>query len=288
VALDPDRAEDLFRRAPAPAPPPPQGPIHPRSGLRDALRRGFAPLAGFALLIAKFAAKAKFLLLLGFKAKYLTTAGSMIVSIGAYTLLWGWRFAALFVGLLFVHELGHAIALRREGIPTSPILFVPFLGAVIGMRGLPRNAWIEAKVGLAGPLLGSAGAAGVLALAHATNSRLLEAVAFTGFFLNLFNLLPVVPLDGGRAAAALHPLVWIAGLVGLAGIAVWHPNPILFLFLIIGGLEAWKRLRAWRKGDPETAEYYAVTRNQRIAVAVTYLGLAALLVVGMAQSHVRV
>ena len=288
MATEPDHAEDLFRRAPAPAPPPPQGPIHPRSGLRDTLRRGLAPLGGLALLIAKFAAKAKFLLLLGVKAKYLTTAGSMIVSIGAYTLLWGWRFAALFVALLFVHELGHAIALKREGIPTSPILFVPFLGAVIGMRGMPRNAWIEAKVGLAGPLLGSFGAAVVLALSHATGSRLLEAVAFTGFFLNLFNLLPIVPLDGGRAAAALHPLVWIAGILGLAGLAVWHPNPILFIFLLFGGMEAWKRLRAWRAGDAATAEYYTVTRAQRIAVAVTYLGLAALLVVGMAQSHVRV
>jgi Zn-dependent protease len=288
VATDPEHADDLFRRAPAPAPPPPQGPIHPRSGLRDTLRRGLAPLAGFALLIAKFAAKAKFLLLLGFKAKYLATAGSMVVSIGAYTLLWGWRFAALFVALLFVHELGHAIALRREGIATSPILFVPFLGAVIGMRDLPKNAWVEAKVGLAGPVLGSLGAAGVLALSHATGSRLLEAVAFTGFFLNLFNLLPIVPLDGGRAAAALHPLVWVAGLLGLAGLAVWHPNPILFIFLLFGGMEAWKRLRAWRAGDEATAEYYSVTRNQRIAVAVTYLGLAALLVVGMAQSHVRV
>jgi Zn-dependent protease len=264
----------------------PSGPIHPRSGLRDTFRKVLAPVGGFALLIAKFAAKAKFLLLLGFKAKYLTTAGSMIVSVGAYTLLWGWRFAALFVALLFVHELGHAIALRYEGIPTSPILFVPFLGAVIGMRGLPRNAWIEARVGLAGPLLGSAGAGGVLVLAHLTDSRLLEAVAFTGFFLNLFNLLPIVPLDGGRAAAALHPLVWLVGILGLAGLAVWHPNPILFLFLLIGGLEAWKRLRAWRAGDAGT--YYDVTRNQRIAVAVTYLGLAALLVVGMAQSHVRV
>src|SRR2546430_1407174 len=145
MALDPEHADDLFRRAPAPSSPPPTGPIHPRSGLRDTLRRGLAPLGGLALLIAKFAAKAKFLLLPGFKAKYLATAGSMIVSVGAYTLLWGWRFAALFVALLFVHELGHAIALRHEGISTSPILFVPFLGAVIGMRGLPRNAWIEAK-----------------------------------------------------------------------------------------------------------------------------------------------
>jgi Zn-dependent protease len=288
VAIDPDGANDLFRSGAAPSPAPPTGPIHPRSGLRDTLRRIAAPIGGFALLIAKFAAKAKFLLVLGLKGKYLVTAGTMLVSIGAYTLFWGWRFAALFVLLLFVHELGHAIALRREGIATSPILFVPFLGAVIGMRGRPHDAWVEAKVGLAGPLLGSAGAAAVLVLSHVTGSRLLEAVAFTAFFLNLFNLLPVVPLDGGRAAAALHPLVWILGIAGLAALAIWHPNPILFLFLIIGGMEAWKRLRSWRAGDAATAAYYAVTRGQRTTVAITYLGLAALLVVGMAQSHVHV
>ena len=287
MAIDPDGANDLFRRAPAPSPQP-TGPIHPRSGLRDTFRRVAAPVGGLGLLLAKFAANAKILLLLGLKGKYVLTAGTMLVSVGAYTLLWGWQFAALFVLLLFVHELGHAIALRREGIPTSPILFVPFLGAVIGMRGRPHDAWVEAKVGLAGPVLGSAGAAVALALAHVTGSRLLEAVAFTAFFLNLFNLLPVVPFDGGRAAAALHPLVWILGIAGLGVLAIWHPNPILFLFVIIGGMEAWRRLRAWRAGDAATAAYYAVTRSQRTVVAITYLGLAALLVVGMAHSHVHV
>lgn len=287
MAIDPDGANDLFVRAPAPSPQP-TGPIHPRSGLRDTFRRVAAPVGGLGLLLAKFAANAKILLLLGLKGKYVLTAGTMLVSVGAYTLLWGWQFAALFVLLLFVHELGHAIALRREGIPTSPILFVPFLGAVIGMRGRPHDAWVEAKVGLAGPLLGSAGAAVALALAHVTGSRLLEAVAFTAFFLNLFNLLPVVPFDGGRAAAALHPLVWILGIAGLGVLAIWHPNPILFLFVFIGGMEAWRRLRAWRAGDAATAAYYAVTRSQRTVVAITYLGLAALLVVGMAHSHVHV
>jgi Zn-dependent protease len=273
---------------PIPASPIDTGPIHPRSGLRDRWRRVTAPVGGAGLVLVKFASQAKLLLLLGVKGKYVLTAGTMIVSVGAYTLFWGWRFAAIFVGLLFVHEMGHAIALRREGIATSPVLFVPFLGAVIGMRGRPRNAWVEAKVGLAGPVLGSIGALGVLLLAHATGSQLLEAAAFTGFFLNLFNLLPIVPLDGGRAAAALHPLAWIAGILGLAGLAIWHPNPILFLFLVIGGMEAWTRLRVWRRGAPATAEYYAVTRAQRAIVAVTYLGLAAALVVGMAHSHVHV
>ena len=118
----------------------------------------------------------------------------MIVSVGAYTLLWGWRFAALFVALLFVHELGHAIALRHEGIATSPILFVPFLGAVIGMRGRPRNAWIEAKVGLAGPLLGSAGAAGVFALGACD-----ELAAARGRGLHGLLPQPLQPAAGGSA-----------------------------------------------------------------------------------------
>jgi Zn-dependent protease len=170
----------------------------------------------------------------------------------------------------------------------SAPLFIPFMGALITLKQMPHNAWREAKLAIAGPLLGSAGALALYIAGVAYDSNSLKAIAFLGFFINLFNLLPVVPLDGGRAAAALHPLVWLVGILGLAGLAVWHPNPILFLFLIIGGMEAWKRLRAWRAGDTATAEYYSVTRDQRIAVAVTYLGLAALLVVGMAYSHVHV
>ena len=158
MAFDPE-ADDLFRRAPAPASPTPSGPIHPRSGLRDTLRRVFAPIGGLALLLAKFATKAKVLLLLGIKLKYLTTAASMVVSIGAYTLLWGWHFAALFVLLLFVHELGHAIALRREGIADAPdpVHAVPRRGDRHARDGR-QDAWVEAQVGLAGPLLGSLGA----------------------------------------------------------------------------------------------------------------------------------
>ena len=136
----------LFRRAPAPSPSRPARSTRARA-CETRSGASAAPVGGLGLLLAKFAANAKILLLLGLKGKYVLTAGTMLVSVGAYTLLWGWQFAALFVLLLFVHELGHAIALRREGIPTSPILFVPFLGAVIGMRGRPHDAWVEAKVG---------------------------------------------------------------------------------------------------------------------------------------------
>ena len=157
----------------------------------------------------------------------------MVVSVGAYTLLWGWPFAALFVLLLFVHELGHALWLRKEGIPAGMPVFIPFLGAVISMKGMPRDAYVEAKVGLAGPVLGTLGAAVVLGLGEYTNSDLLRAAGHTGFLLNLFNLLPIVPLDGGRAMAAIHPALWIAGIAGLAALGdrftqcAADPDPVL-------------------------------------------------------------
>ena len=171
----------------------------------------------------------------------------MLVSIAAYAWIWGLPFAIGFVILIFVHELGHVIELRRQGVPASAPLFIPFLGAVIGMRELPDDAWKEAKVALAGPILGSVGAAACWIAGEATGSELLVALAFVGFFLNLFNLIPIVPLDGGRAAGALHPALWFVGLLLMVGLVVVRPNPILVLIVVIGGLDLWNRWRA--RGD---------------------------------------
>ena len=119
-------------------------PVHPRSGSSrspaEALRA--APRVGF--LIVKYGA-------LLFKLKVFTTAASMLVSIAAYAWIWGLPFAIGFVVLIFVHELGHVLELRRQGVPASAPLFIPFLGAVIGMKQLPDDAWKEARVALAGP-----------------------------------------------------------------------------------------------------------------------------------------
>jgi Zn-dependent protease len=185
-----------------------------------------------------------------------------------------------------VHEWGHALQMRREGIPTTPILFVPFLGAVIGMKEAPRNAWVEAKVGLAGPVVGTLGAAAVLALGVGIDSDLLRAAGYTGFLLNLFNLLPIVPLDGGRAAAALHPAVWVVGLAGLGALLFVSPNPILILILIVGALEAWRRWRSRKAG--EDLDYYHVEPLQRVAVGVTFFAIAVACVLGMSVSQVDV
>ena len=108
--------------------------------------------------------------------------------------------------------------------------------------------------------------------------------AFVGFFINLFNLLPVVPLDGGRAVAALHPGIWLLGLIGLVALAVLHHNPFLYMIIALGSLELWNRWRGRRTAQMNS--YYAVKPWQRVVVAVVYLCLAALLVVGMTATHV--
>ncbi len=256
-------------------------PIQPKSRWRELLGKVWAPLAALGFLVWKF----KALALAVFKFKIFATSASMLVSIGAYTLLWGWRFALGFVLLLLVHEMGHVIELRRQGVPASAPLFIPFLGAVVGMKQMPKDAWKEAQVALAGPILGSLGAAAVWIAGEAIDSDLLIAIAFVGFFLNLFNLLPIVPLDGGRAVAALHPAFWAVGLAGLVVLTFVAPNPILIIILLLGGLELWHRWRA--RNEPGGREYYRVKPWQRAAVAVTYIGLAALLAVAMSATFVE-
>ncbi len=251
-------------------------PVHPRSGLRDLVRKLFAPVIALGFLILKFGG-----LLL--KLKVVTTAASMLVSIAAYAWIWGLPFAIGFVLLIFIHELGHVLELRRQGVPASAPLFIPFLGAVIGMKQLPDDAWKEAQVALAGPILGSLGAAVVWVAAEANGSDLLMALAFTGFFLNLFNLIPIVPLDGGRAAAALHPAIWLLGLLIMVGLVVVSPNPILIIIVVLGAFELWRR---WRERG-ERAEYYALEVWQRAVVAVVYIGLIAVLAVAVSATHVE-
>jgi Zn-dependent protease len=265
--------------------PVPEGPIHPGSGRRLTLGRVGTGLGAAGLLLVKFGAKLKALLLLLPKLKVLTTSATMLVSIAAYSLIWGWAFALGFVVLLLVHELGHVLQLRREGIKASAPMFIPFLGAVIATKSLGRNALAEARVGLAGPVLGSAGAAALIPVASATGSDLYTALAFTGFFLNLFNLLPVVPLDGGRAMAALSPWMWLLGFAALVALMFVFPNPIMLLILLFGAIETWRRWQA--RKSPGSEEYYRVAPRHRVAVAAVYLGLIALLAVGMAETHIE-
>jgi Zn-dependent protease len=257
----------------------PQSGEEPRQSF---VKRRLVPIG--AALIALLA-KLKAVLLLLPKIKLLTTAGTMLVSIVAYATIWGFPFALGFVILLLVHEMGHVIALRREGIKASAPMFIPFLGALISARSLGDNAAAEARVGLAGPILGSLGAAACILIWQATGNDIWRALAFTGFFLNLFNLLPVVPLDGGRAMAAMAPWMWGVGFLAIVVLAVVFPNPVILIIAVLAGFETYKRWKARRSGSLEQAAYYRVRPRDRWLVAAVYLTLVALLVVGMDATH---
>jgi Zn-dependent protease len=254
--------------------PPPRQTRRRRSGIRGRIS---AIGAAIVALLAKF----KTILVLLPKLKLLASSGTILVSLAAYALFWGWSFAAGFVALLFVHEMGHVIALRREGIKASGPMFIPFLGAVVAARSLGNNALAEARVGLAGPILGSIGAAACILIWHATGNDLWRALAYTGFFLNLFNLLPVVPLDGGRAMAAMAPWMWFLGLAALVPLVILWPNPIILLIVVFAGFETYKRWQLRRSGGADQQAYYRVRPLDRALVAAVYLSLIALLVVGM-------
>ena len=246
------------------------------------LKRAAGPLIAIALLLLKFGAKLKAVLFLLPKLKVLTTSASMLVSIVAYQLIFGWPFAVGFVLLLLLHELGHVIQLRREGIEASAPMFIPFLGAVISAKSMGDDAAAEARVGLAGPVLGTIATLVPLGIWLATGEDFWRALAYIGFLINLFNLLPVLPLDGGRAMAALSPWVWFAGFAGLIALTVFFPNPILILVLLFGGMESWRRWKA--RKTPEARAFHAIPTRTRVLVAAVYLGLAALLAVGVTET----
>jgi Zn-dependent protease len=253
---------------------PPYVPAREHRPFRDLLRRIWAPIAAFGAALVKYGA-------LLFKAKFLF---SIFVSAAVYIWIGGWAFGIGFIVLLFVHEMGHVLEAKRQGLPVSAPYFIPLMGAMIMLKRMPQDAWHEALNGLAGPILGTLGAVGFWIAGSALDSRPLVALAFIGFLLNLFNLLPVLPLDGGRAVAAIHPTIWAVGLVGLIGVMIWRPNVILILILLLSASELWRRWQTRR--HPEVQAYYRVHGWQRVAVAAMYFGLAAFLVFAMHETHV--
>lgn len=207
----------------------------------------------------------------------------MILTIGVYAMFWGVWFAVGFVLLIFVHETGHLLAAKRLGLKVGAPVFIPFMGALIALKEAPRNAWIEAQVGIGGPMLGTLGA-GVCEMVHiATGNQMFGALAYTGFFLNLFNLMPVGFLDGGRIVTALSPWLWIVGFAILAVMTILRPNFLLILILIASLPRLFSLFRS--KSDVER-RYFEVTPAQRWTMAAMYFGLIALLVLGMNISHI--
>ena len=203
---------------------------------------------------------------------------TMLISIWAYAMFWGWPFAVGFVGLLFVHEMGHVAALRMMGIKATAPMFIPFMGAFIGMKQMPDNAYAEAVMAYGGPLLGTLGAIGCAGVGFVTGNPFWFALAMSGFLLNLFNLLPISPLDGGRIIGVISPKLWIVGLIGAGGLFYLTWSPIIALVIIMGSFQVYS---SSKRSAAEKARYYAVTPAKRIGMGLAFLALLAVTSFGM-------
>ncbi len=214
------------------------------------------------------------------KLTKLAPLGSMILTVGTYSMFFGLPYAAGMVGLILVHEIGHAAVMHSRGVPFSPMVFVPFMGAVIATKKLPRDAWEDALIAFGGPVLGSLGAGAVGLAGHATDSQLLIALADFGLMINLFNLLPLGSMDGGRIAGALSPYMSVAGVGMGAGLAYTGAiqNPIFYLILLSGGYQTFQRFYNPGAMPPN---YYAITPMQRAALGLGYVGLISGLALAM-------
>ncbi len=260
-------------------------------------RKGLAGLGGIGAtigaLLLKF--KAVLLLLLNLKwvvflAKFGWVGFSALLSIAIYSLIFGWPFAIGLVVLLFIHEMGHALVMKIKGIPVGGLIFIPMLGAAVFMRQMPKNAQDEAEVGIAGPVAGAIASGVCLALAEMSPHTITiwAPLAYFGFFMNLFNLVPVLPFDGGRVLGAIDRRIWIVGFLALLGFQIWQWingafSIWLLFFIVIAATQLWGR-RGLRN-SAAAQEYYSVPIGARIALSVLYFGLAGALVLGMTISH---
>ena len=223
--------------------------------------------------------------LVALKLTKLAPVLSMVASSLAYSAIFGPAYGCGMVGLIFIHECGHIMAMRYFGLPFSPMLFIPFVGAVIQMQKLPATAAQSAVVALAGPVVGGVAAGATAFAGHATGSQLLMALGDWGFMINLFNLLPIGGLDGGRVADALHPALPALGLVGGVGLAASGAiaNPIFYLILLSGAFQVGGQLFGFSQPPPA---HYKMKGGPMIATALAYVGCIGSLVAGMALNNV--
>jgi Zn-dependent protease len=215
------------------------------------------------------------------------TVLTMLISLAVYTGIFGWRYAAGFIGLLFVHEMGHFIAARQRSLSVSLPTFIPFVGAWIELKDQPMDVETEAYVAAAGPFLGTVGATLIYFWGRETESGLLLAIAYGGFFLNFFNLIPLPPLDGGRMTAILSPRIWFVGVPMMLALMLYRPSPLLIL-IAIAAIPALRKAWHYDANAEENRAYYAASLSLRLEYGLFYLGLAAFLAVMTDATHTMI
>jgi Zn-dependent protease len=225
-------------------------------------------------------------LLLKFKGLALTFI-STGVTILFYAQLFGWWFAVGIVLLILVHESGHLVVARMLGMPATMPVLIPFLGAFVRMKQSPRTAAQEAQMAIGGPILGSIAALlcylVYLQAPASSTGGLFLGLAYFGFLINLFNLIPVTPLDGGRVLSLLSKWFNVAGLLIAAGLLLFgnFHSPVLILVVLFGAFSTWQRFRSTTT-DPA---YYAVPANVKLSIGALYIGLLIALALGLQHTN---
>ncbi|HEX7733438.1 MAG TPA: site-2 protease family protein [Ktedonobacteraceae bacterium] len=267
---------------------------------RNKKRKRLAGLGGLGATLIGLLVKFKTLLVILFDIKWVAFLGkfglaslSALASVVIYAQLFGWGFGVGLVLLLFIHEMGHALVMKLKGIPVGGMIFIPLLGAAVFMRRMPNNARDEAEVGIAGPVAGALASLACLLIAHAQFDAtglpgIWAPLAYFGCFMNLFNLIPIVPFDGGRVLAAIDRRIWLLGFLVLVAIQIWEwmtgsSSIWLMIFILIAATDFWTRRRMGKSAQGQA--YYAVPVGERIVIGLAYFALAAALVMGMTLAH---
>lgn len=216
--------------------------------------------------------------------KILTTGGTMLLSVVVYAFIFGWWYAVGFVLLLFVHEMGHYVAARQRGLDVGVPMFIPFVGAWIELKEQPHTVETEAYIGFAGPFVGTLGALACYFLARQYDSQLLMALSYAGCFLNLFNLIPLSPFDGGRITAIISPRMWLLGVPILIALFFYSFSPMLILVAILAAPQV---IKAWNYDAeaPENAYYRTVSSEDRFSYGISYLSLIIFLAIMTDKLH---
>jgi Zn-dependent protease len=272
------------RDVPPPPPPyqggsdiPPQSPYHYSPAPNQGSRRGAGGWLGGAL--AAVWAFVKFGGLLIFKIPAAGTLISLVISFGGYALFYGPWFAVALVTMIFVHEMGHVVEIRRQGMKATAPIFIPFMGAAIFQRSHPTDALKQAEIGITGPIAGTIGSTAAFALYGSTHQPVLLLAALIGFYINLFNLIPVWQLDGAWILAPVSKWLQVAGygMIVVAALFLHFVSPLLIIVAVLGVPSLIQRFRS--AGDPY---YTSVPQGARWAMGgawlalVIYLGFASL------------
>ena len=259
---------------------PPQSPYHYSPAPSQRRSRGIA--GGLIAALAAAWAYGKYVLLLVFKVPALTTLLTGLLSVGAYALIFPWQVAAGLVAMIFIHEMGHVVEIRRQGMAATAPIFIPFLGAAIFQRSHAQSPLRQAQIGIAGPIAGTIAAVVALVLYTVTHVDIYLYWAYLGFWINIFNMIPFGMLDGGWILAPVSKWIQVAGLGALVALFfAGQVNPLVLIVVALGMPMVYRRFRdkaydAYLTSGPASPRY---------AIGAAWLALVVILGVGLYQTE---